>query len=163
MATTHDVIPQLRDAQHLAELLHVPRDDVQEAQLVERLRVLIGHLHDLVVSLLQRFLRQGVPNVRKVELASALQSDLEISAPNSEGEASTGLGYEVQGDILKSVSLQIAADSLRVDVTMLNDANRFAVVSFLQVFLRLTLWRCSILLADTPSYPTRSERVCPVG
>lgn len=163
MATPHDVIAELRDAQHLSQLLHIARDDVQETQLVERLRVLISHLHDLVVSLFQRFFRQGVPNIREIELASTLQSDLEISATNREGEASAGFGYEVQGDILKPVSLQIAADCLRVDVAMLNDANRFSVVSFLQVFLRVALLRSSLLLKDTPSCPIRSGRACLTG
>ena len=92
---------------------------------------------------------QGIVTERICRLQTDGQADIEVSKPleigGSAGELpSFGQGYEVQGDILKSVSLQIAADCLRVDVTMLNDANRFAVVSFLQVFLRLTLPRGSI-------------------
>ncbi len=50
----HDVGPHLRDLEHLAQLLGVARDEVQERQPLVALGLLVRELHDAVVALAQR-------------------------------------------------------------------------------------------------------------
>ena len=47
LEVSRGVLADLGDLHHLAELLGVARDEVQERQLVKVLRPLVAHLHDL--------------------------------------------------------------------------------------------------------------------
>ncbi len=64
----HDVVAHLADLQHLCQLLHVAGDQVQEAQALKVLGLLVAVLHDLVVALAQRLHTQPVPGFLVVQL-----------------------------------------------------------------------------------------------
>lgn len=53
MEPAHDVSPDLRQLEHLAQLLQVAGDEVQEAEAVKALGLLVAELDDLVVALAQ--------------------------------------------------------------------------------------------------------------
>ena len=51
MEAAHDVPPHVRQLEHLAQLLEVAGDEVQEAEAVKALGLLVAELDDLVVAL----------------------------------------------------------------------------------------------------------------
>lgn len=67
---------KLTDLHHLAQLLQVARDQVEEGEPVEVLGALVAHLHNLVVPLQQSHLPQLLPAVLVVQSFGCLQSDL---------------------------------------------------------------------------------------
>ena len=111
----HHVAALLRDLQHLAQLLQVARDRVQEGQLAQALRALVARLHHAAVALAQRLLRQLVPDGRLVQLRRTLDgalpltsrgcAHLQIAAADGQVEARARLGDEVQRDVLEAVLL----------------------------------------------------------
>eukprot|EP00955_Chlamydomonas_euryale_P089219 364445-Chlamydomonas_euryale.AAC.1 len=63
----HGVAADLRQLEHLAQLLQVSGDQVQKRQPVKALGLLVRKLHDLVVALAQRLEAQEVPRVLVVK------------------------------------------------------------------------------------------------
>ena len=67
MEGAHGVVPHVGDLEHLAQLLHVARDEVQEGQALEVLGLLVAELHYVVVALPQRLDAQARPGVLVIQ------------------------------------------------------------------------------------------------
>lgn len=57
----------LTNLHHLAQFLKISGDEIEEAEFVKILSPLIGHLHDLVVSIEQGCLSQPIPTVLVIQ------------------------------------------------------------------------------------------------
>jgi len=76
----HHVRAHLRNLQHLAELLHITRDEIEERKTFKVLRLLVGKLNNLVISLVQCCDTKFVPSILIIDLLSATESNFNISA-----------------------------------------------------------------------------------
>jgi hypothetical protein len=64
--------PHLRDLEHLAQLVQLAGDEVQEGQPLPGLGLLVAELHDVEVALPQRLHAQPVPGVLVVQRLGSL-------------------------------------------------------------------------------------------
>lgn len=83
----HHIRAHLRDLQHLAELLHVTCDEIEERKTFEVFRLLVGELNDLVIALVQRCDTEFVPSILIIDLLSTTESNFNISAFKRQFEA----------------------------------------------------------------------------
>lgn len=75
-----EVSSMLGNLGHAGELLLITGGEVEEGELLEVPLLLVGHLHGLVVTMGQGLGSQAVPVVGAIQLASHLDSDLEVTA-----------------------------------------------------------------------------------
>ena len=138
----HVVSPSLRNHRHLAQVLHVASDEVQEGELVKLLR-LLERLFDnlasawtslvwlrthLVVALLERSSTKPVPHVLAVDLPRHLSRDLQVAALDRKVESGLGVLHEVQRDLRVSLLLEVADDGLSHEVAVSDDLQDLVVI-----------------------------------
>mmetsp|Transcript_30277 Transcript_30277/g.77203 ORF Transcript_30277/g.77203 Transcript_30277/m.77203 type:complete len:1034 (-) Transcript_30277:1092-4193(-) len=143
----HHVAAHLCDLEHLAQLLQVAGDEVQEGQALKRLGLLVRELHDLVVALAQRLHAQLVPRVLVVQLLRALQRHLNVAALHRQVEARALVLHKVQRHLGEALLLQVADDGGAAQAAALDHGDDLVVLALQQRQLEQVLGHVHLDLA----------------
>mmetsp|Transcript_29522 Transcript_29522/g.56731 ORF Transcript_29522/g.56731 Transcript_29522/m.56731 type:complete len:303 (-) Transcript_29522:1577-2485(-) len=108
----HDIGPHLCNLHHLSQLVEVSSDQIQKAETLKVLRLLVRELHNLVVALAQRLHPQAVPSLLLVNLLRRGQRDVDVATLHSQVEASALVAHKVQRHLREALLLQECDDGL---------------------------------------------------
>lgn len=123
------------------------------------LGALVGHLDDLMVSLLERLRTQLVPIVLCVEGVGSLQGDVNVAALDRQVEAGLLVGDEVKRHLRKAFFLQIGDDGVAAQLGLLDDTHDAFKLALVQAKLEHALGRVHHQLAHLrESSETEPER-----
>mmetsp|Transcript_2603 Transcript_2603/g.6058 ORF Transcript_2603/g.6058 Transcript_2603/m.6058 type:complete len:298 (+) Transcript_2603:1497-2390(+) len=126
--TRHDVPTHLCDLEHLAELVVVTCDKIEEAQTLEVLSALVGHLDNLLVTLTECLNAKACPALLVINLEGSCHSYLKVSALNGEVEARLLILHEVQCYLRVTLCLEVGDDSLSTEVGIADHTNNLSVL-----------------------------------
>mmetsp|Transcript_11593 Transcript_11593/g.24461 ORF Transcript_11593/g.24461 Transcript_11593/m.24461 type:complete len:364 (-) Transcript_11593:1285-2376(-) len=115
----HGIVPPLGDYEHLLQFVHVPSDQIQERQRVEVLRLLVHHLHDLLVALAQGLKPQAVPAGVIVKLLRCGHGLLDVAILQGQIEASLLILHKLQGYLREALLLKVADHGVAAEPAIL--------------------------------------------
>lgn len=132
-----EIFSVLGNHSHARKLLQITSGEVEERKLLEVPLLLIGHLDSLVVTMSQGLSSESVPEVRAVQLASHLDSNLQIAT--LKGQIETGLRIldELQSNLGIALLLQVRNDAMTHHARGLDDLEHLIVIPLDQRQLEL--------------------------
>ena len=144
----HRVRLHLGDLEHLAKLVDVARDQVEEGEALHVLGALVGHLDDLVVALLERLGAEPLPIVLSVERARGRERHVDVAALDCQVEARLLVLHEVESDLRVALLLQVGDDGMAAEFGLLDDAHHLVKLLLVQAELEVALGRIDDELLD---------------
>mmetsp|Transcript_5041 Transcript_5041/g.12587 ORF Transcript_5041/g.12587 Transcript_5041/m.12587 type:complete len:272 (+) Transcript_5041:190-1005(+) len=134
-----DILAHLGDLEHLAQLVQVARDQVEEGEPLKVLRALVGELEHLVVALPQRLGAQPAPALCLVQHLGAGQRRLDVAAVEREVEAGALVTHQMEGHLRKALALQVGDDALADQIGVLHHAQHHVELAPVQRQLEAVL------------------------
>mmetsp|Transcript_11249 Transcript_11249/g.32345 ORF Transcript_11249/g.32345 Transcript_11249/m.32345 type:complete len:417 (-) Transcript_11249:1827-3077(-) len=130
---SHDVPAHVGDLEHLAELLGVTRDQVQEGETIKVLGALVTHLNDLVVALAKGLAAELAPNVTfrfglLLQGEGRFHGSLDVATSQGKAESSLWIADEVKGNFRESLGLQVRNDGTTAELAVLDHVHDLAVL-----------------------------------
>mmetsp|Transcript_19344 Transcript_19344/g.35045 ORF Transcript_19344/g.35045 Transcript_19344/m.35045 type:complete len:223 (+) Transcript_19344:1488-2156(+) len=135
---THDILTHVGNLEHLAKLVRITREKVQEGETIKVLGTLVTHFHNLVVTLTKGFTSKLAPDVTSSTFLSfgsrllldskcTLHCSFNVTTSKSKTETSTRLSHKVESNLWKSLGLKVGDDCTAAQATVANHVHDLSI------------------------------------